>query len=144
MNKYRTSDVIATMVSDRGLGVYPFVADIPWPIYTRRLPDHSVDEIVSIRDVVTPTIGRLTRTGEYLFNPGFILRVRSVRDDPANDKIVEILNFFETVTRSRVTVKDKVYIVGGIHLQSGPVDTGEDGSKRHVFSANFITSICEV
>lgn len=141
--KYTPAQIIAALIREKGIGGMPGEKNVQWPVFAAPLPD-TPDNAISIRNNATPTKGRIQRTGESIFQPGISVRVRDTRNDSAQDKANEIAALFETVHRVQIIVKDKVYRIDGIHLTTSPVDTGQDPLRRHVFSSDYITTICEI
>lgn len=140
--KYTPAQIIAALLREKQVGTDP-TRKGPWPVFATALPD-TPDAAISVRNNATPTKGRIQRTGESIYQPGINVRVRDTRNDAAQAKAYEIAKLFESLKRYRITVYDKVYRIDGIHLSTSPVDTGQDPLRRHVFSTDYITTICEI
>lgn len=118
-----------------------------WLIYISHKPDadNVPDNIIVIYDTEGTKDGRLM-AGTSILHPGCQIVIRSDTYTGGWAKIREVLNLFETVLRTPVTVDTTTYELQNISITSPilPLGIAEgDTKRRDLFSLNTLLTINE-
>jgi hypothetical protein len=128
------AELIAQHLVDSSAAVRPSsVGD--WPVFVRKLPDQP-NQALCIYDTGGTIDGRLMKAGTTIIHPGYQIRVRSLSNQTAFDKIKAIENLLDAIKATEVTFESVAYVIDGTHRTSGVAYLGEDDNKRHAFTSN--------
>ena len=135
-------DIIAELLRNKSIGTDP-INKADWPVFSDGMGD-DLHQGINVQATFSPSKGRIQRTGETIFNPGFQVMVRAGKKSEASSKIREIFSMFEGIKRFELSVEERRYRIEGVHVQGTVTFVGLDSQARPVFVLNCVTTIHEV
>ena len=138
--------ILRTYLIEQGLFTLPS-SDSTWPLYHSHLPDgkNVADNAAGIFDRAPILDGRLMTGGEVIQHYGIHIKIRNKDYETGWLKGKAILDNFDDVAKTTVTVGSNTYTVWAISAKSGVVYEGvEQGTKRrYLFRTNWTVTIVE-
>ncbi len=138
--------VIAHYLVNRGVCTLaqPGVAADTWPVSWSGEADKP-NNVVTVYNTAGVKHGRLMPSGKVQKHFGIQVRVRGTTEEVAQAKLSTIMTLFDEQTvRWVVLLAGKEYLIHSINAVGEPMPLGKPGgSKRNVFTMNYLTSIRE-
>jgi len=118
-----------------------------WPVFVGHMPDGEggVDELATVYDTGGIHDGDNQETGEAYEHPGLQIKIRSKDYQAAYGKIVATVAALNAVHNKSITVDGTAYLIAAISQTSTIAGMGlEPGTRRFLFSGNFILAVTQV